>query len=59
MMVMTSEEDSATLFEIKITKEFEFNKQRGTIITWKKDIHEEDDDIAISFQEKEGVKEIW
>ena len=31
----------------------------GTIITWKEKPEDEDDDIAISFQEKEGSKEIW
>ena len=56
---MTSETDSSTVFEIKIEKDTEFNKQRGTIITWKNNVSEDDDDVAISFQDKEGVKEIW
>lgn len=56
---MHSEHDNSTVFEIKIDKNSEFNKQRGTIITWKTNNKEEDDDTAISFQEKDGVKEIW
>ena len=56
---MSSETDSLLVFEIKIEKDTEFNKQRGTIITWKNNVSDEDDDIAISFQDKEGVKEIW
>jgi hypothetical protein len=56
---MSSETDSLLVFEIKIEKDTEFNKQRGTIITWKSNVSDEDDDIAISFQDKEGVKEIW
>lgn len=56
---MSSELDSSTIFGIKIEKETEFNKQRGTIITWKNTGNDDDDDVAISFQDKEGVKEIW
>jgi hypothetical protein len=56
---MNSETDSSIVFEIKIEKDTEINKQRGTIITWKKNIHDEDHDVAISFQDKDGVKEIW
>lgn len=56
---MISENDTSTLFEIKIEKDTQFNKQRGTIITWKKNLNDDDDDVAISFQEKDGVKEIW
>jgi|LauGreDrversion4_2_1035121.scaffolds.fasta_scaffold107033_4 hypothetical protein len=56
---MISETDSSTLFEIKIEKDTQFNKQRGTIITWKKNLNDDDDDVAISFQDKDGVKEIW
>ena len=56
---MNSETDSSTVFEIKIDKDTKFNKQRGTIITWRKNLDDDDDDIAISFQDKDGVKEIW
>jgi hypothetical protein len=56
---MNSENDSSLVFDIKVDRVNEFNKQRGTIITWKNNPKEEDDDTAISFQEKDGVKEIW
>ena len=57
--MMSLETDLSTVFDIKIEKETEFNKQRGTIITWKNNLYDEDDDIAISFQDKEGVKDVW
>ena len=46
------------MFNIEIKKNMvEFNYQRSTIMTWKtEDV--EDDDLAISFQEKEGLIEI-
>lgn len=37
----------------------DFHLQRATIITWKESTEISDDDRAISFQEPEGVKEIW
>jgi len=56
---MFSETDNDKIFELKITNEIEFHRQRGTILTWKGKEDEDDDDSAISFQEKEGVQEIW
>jgi hypothetical protein len=47
------------LFEMRITNQLDFRRQRGTILTWKSKPEEEDDDSAISFQEKEGIKEVW
>jgi len=55
---MTNENDGAIMFNLKILSNLVFNKQRGTILTWNcKD--EDEDDTAISFQDKDGVKEIW
>lgn len=57
---MFSETDNNDkIFELKITHDLEFHRQRGTILTWKDKEDEEDDDSAISFQEKEGVQEVW
>ncbi len=47
------------MFEMKLTNHLEFRRQRGTILTWKSRAEEEDDDSAISFQEKEGIREVW
>jgi hypothetical protein len=47
------------MFEMKLTNQLEFRRQRGTILTWKSRPGEEDDDSAISFQEKEGIREVW
>jgi len=56
---MTNELDGAIMFNLKILSDFGFHKQRGTILTWTVNGECEEDDTAISFQDKEGVKEIW
>ena len=59
-LIMLNEDNYEEMFNIEIKKNsVDFHNQRGIIITWKerKDISE--DNIAISFQEKEGVIEIW
>lgn len=56
---MTSEINNVIMFELKINQELDFHRQRGTILTWKSKEEEDDDDTAISFQDKEGIKEVW
>jgi hypothetical protein len=56
---MISETDNGTMVELKLNNGLDFHRQRGTILTWKRNNLEEDDDTAISFQEKEGIKEVW
>ncbi len=56
---MTNEVDGAIMFNLKILSDFDFHKQRGTILTWTVNSNEEEDDTAISFQDKEGVQDIW
>jgi hypothetical protein len=56
---MVSELNNETIFELKLTNDLEFHRQRGTILTWRSKKEEEDDDTAISFQEKEGIREVW
>ncbi len=56
---MISETNSIEIFELKLSDAIEFNRQRGTILTWKSKAEEEDDDSAISFQDKEGIREVW
>lgn len=56
---MISETNNVTMVELKLTNGLDFHRQRGTILTWKRSKDEEDDDTAISFQEKEGIKEVW
>ncbi len=57
--MMISEINNEKMFELQVTKNLEFHRQRGTILTWKSKEDEEDDDSAISFQDKEGIKEVW
>ena len=59
-LIMTNELTEEEMFNIDIDKNTsEFHNQRGTIMTWKTgDDDKGDDNIAISFQEKEGVIEI-
>jgi hypothetical protein len=56
---MVSETNLDVIFEFKITEYIDFHRQRGTILTWKVKQDEEDDDSAVSFQDKEGIREIW
>jgi len=51
--------DDNKLVNIHITKDLEFHRQRGTILTWKGKTEVDEDDTAVSFQEKEGVHDIW
>ncbi len=56
---MNSEINDETMFELKLMGEMDFHRQRGTILTWKDKKEEDDDDTAISFQDKEGIREVW
>ena len=58
-LVMIEEINGNEIFSIEINKNTaDFHNQRGTIMTWKQDMDSNEDDTAISFQEKEGVGEI-
>ena len=59
-LIMTNEINEEEMLNIDIDgKTADFHNQRGTIMTWKTgDDDKGDDNIAISFQEKEGVIEI-
>ena len=55
---MISEINNEEMFSIELNKnKAEFNYQRSTIMTWRES-DGDDDDSAISFQEKEGLLEI-
>ena len=57
-LIMISEINNQEMFSIELNKNnAEFNYQRSTIMTWRES-DGEDDDSAISFQEKEGLIEI-
>ena len=57
-LIMISEINNEEMFNIELNKNnAEFNYQRSTIMTWRES-DGEDDDSAISFQEKEGLIEI-
>ena len=59
-LIMLKEITNELIFNIDILKEnIEFHNQRGTILTWKKINTLDEDNIAISFQEKEGITEIF
>lgn len=59
-LIMLKEDTDEEMFNVEITKDsVDFHNQRGIIITWKIGNATEDDNTAISFQEKEGVVEIW
>ena len=52
---MGAEQNLDVMFEMKVTEHVDFHRQRGTILTWKSKEDEEDDDSAVSFQDKEGI----
>ena len=57
-LIMISEVNNEEMFSIELNKNIvSFNYQRSTILTWKES-DGDDDDSAISFQEKEGLIEI-
>ena len=59
-LIMLNEDTGEEMFKIELKKNsVEFHNQRGIIITWKDGNNINEDNIAISFQEKEGVIEIW
>ena len=59
-LIMTKENNSEIIFSINLNDEnFNFHNQRGTILTWKNSKNILEDDTAISFQDKDGVNEIW
>ena len=51
---MFSETDNVKIFELKITNDIEFHRQRGTILTWKGKDEEEDDDEEVE-EERERM----
>ena len=58
-LIMLNELTEEEMFNIEINNNtVEFHNQRGTIMTWKTGDDDGDDNIAISFQEKDGVIEI-
>ena len=59
-LIMLRENTQDFIFNIDIIEEnLEFHNQRGTILTWKNEDTFEEDNIAISFQLKEGITEIF
>ena len=58
-LIMLNEITDEEMFSIDLNKNgIEFNYQRSMIMTWKTE-EGDDDDLAISFQEKEGLIEIY
>ena len=58
-LIMVKENSNIELFNIDLNENIEFHNQRGTILTWKTNISFSEDNIAISFQRKEDITEIW
>ena len=58
-LIMINENTQKEMFSIELNKNtIDFHNQRGTIMTWNTGCKKEDDNTAISFQEREGVMEI-
>jgi len=55
VLLVRSEDDGSCLLESRIQTDTVYQKQEATLIVWS----EGDNDLALSFQEKEGCDEIW
>ena len=58
-LIMVKENSNIELFNFDLNENIEFHNQRGTILTWKTNNSFLEDNIAISFQKKEDISEIW
>ena len=59
-LIMINEETNEQMFSVDIKNNLvDFHNQRGIIITWKEGADMTEDNMAISFQEKEGAIGIW
>ena len=58
-LVIIKENSDEILLDLNLNNNIEFNNQRGTILTFKLKKDCSKDNIAISFQDREGIIEIW
>ena len=58
-LVIIKENSDEELLNLNLNNNIEFNNQRGTILTFKLKKDCLKDNIAISFQDREGIVEIW
>lgn len=58
IMTTKNDESSKTIFSFEITNCIEFKTQQDTILTWKSSEDEQQENLAISFLEKEGIEKI-
>lgn len=58
-LVIIKENSNEELLNLNLNNNIEFNNQRGTILTFKLKKDCSKDNIAISFQDREGIIEIW
>lgn len=56
---MINEKNKDILFQFSLSSKSKFHLQRNTIITWKESTEIQDDNLALSFQDIQGVKDIW
>ena len=58
-LIMTKDDETnKTLFSFEITNYIEFKTQQDTILTWKSNEDEQQENLAISFLDKEGIEKI-
>ena len=58
-LIIIKENSDEELLNLNLNNNIEFNNQRGTILTFKLKKEYTKDNIAISFQDREGIIEIW
>ena len=54
-LMVKSETDGTILLDSEIRNDTNYSKQQETLIVWSED----NSDLALSFQEKNGCEEIW
>ena len=57
-LILISEEDEEKEINFLIPDDTVFHFQKGTILTWKSEPYSIEDNIAISFKDKEGIYDI-
>ncbi|KFD58916.1 hypothetical protein M513_00079 [Trichuris suis] len=56
ILKVVNEEDGNTMLESQVQQDIIYQKQQGTLIVW---TESENNDMALSFQDKQGCDEVW
>ena len=57
-LIMINETENEKIFDFEINSDIVFHYQNDTILMWKSSSLKADDDFALSFKQREGIKEV-